>query len=164
MIRYALMIFLFAGVLVVEEMVRTAPLVGVLSPNCGLLFITLYALKARSEQFWIVCFWAGLLKGSIDPAPCGFFIALYLVIVWIVVRIRGLLYLEFHSTQVILLFFAGCLQALACSILVGFGLCPTGGWLDCLRVLGSSATAALLAPIALNVRTNSRFVRILLGS
>lgn len=164
MMRYLLMSLIFTGALVVEELVKTLPVVGVLSPNCGLLFIALYALKARCEHFWIICFWAGLLKGSLVPLPCGFFILLYLMIVWIVLQIRGLLYVEFLSTQVIVLFFAGCLQALLCSLFIGAGLFLDGDWVECLKVLGSSATAALLAPVAVKTYVRSRFVRTLLGT
>lgn len=164
MIRYVLMCFIFAGALVTEEVMRTLPVVGVLSPNCGLLFITVYAMKARCEKFWLICFWAGLLKGSLALLPCGFFIAFYLLIVWIILQIRGLLYVEFFSTQVILLFFAGCLQALLCSLFIGAGLFLDGDWIECFRILGSSATAALLAPVADKIYVQSRFVRTLLGS
>jgi len=164
MIRDLLMALLFAGALVVEEVVKTLPVVGVLSPDCGLLFMTLYALKARCERFWIVSFWAGLLKGSLVPIPCGFFILFYLLIVWIVLQIRGLLYVESPSTQVIVLFLAGSLQALLCALFVGTGLILDGDWIECLRILGSGATAALLAPAAVKIYVRSRFIRTLLGT
>ena len=159
MIRYLLMAFLLAGALVIEEMVGSIPYVGAISPNLGLLFVMGYAMKGSEEDFWILCFLSGLVKAGLAPGPAGAYILVYLALCWIVLRVRGLLFMEHALAQVTLVFLGGCLlhgwQVVASTL----GYFPEIGGEMLLRTLLSSTFAAGLAPLAVKVLERSRLIR-----
>ncbi len=160
MIRYLILIFLLAAALVVREALATLPCVGCAAPAMGLLFVLVYAMKGSGEEFLILCFFAGILEGSLNNVPGGFFVLVYCSVAWVVIRIRGLLFTENALTQVVIVFLAGCFMEVAYLVALGAGMIAReGGGLELLRPLCSSASAALMAPLASKVFEGSALIR-----
>jgi cell shape-determining protein MreD len=160
MIRYLILIFLLAAALVVREALATIPCVGYAAPAMGLLLVLVYAMKGSGEEYLILSFFAGVLEGSLSDLPGGFYILAYCSVAWMVIRIRGHLFTEYALTQVVIVFLAGCFMEVAYLLVLAAGvIAPEGGALELLRPLCSSASAALLAPLASKVFEGSSLIR-----
>ena len=160
--RYFILCFILTAALVVEELLRTLPYVGYLSPNLALLFLMVYAMKGDGEKYWAICFLAGLLKGSLSSEPSGFYILTYIALTWLILRIRGLLYVRNISTQFVLIIFAGCLMEVIALLFLAAGCLPETGVGTIARPLCSSISAAFLMPLAVRLYDQYRFLRILI--
>lgn len=160
MTRFVLMTLLLAGALVAEETAAGLPLAGMAAPDMGLLFVLAYAMKGPGRDTEALCLLAGIMKGAVCGLPAGFFVLAYLGISWIVLRTRSHLFLEFVTTQMVVVFLAGGLLQAARALAAAGGVMPGAEWGAAAPVL-SSLTAALLAPLAIGIHDRSRLIRIL---
>jgi|GEM_PF-3325040 len=162
MIRYGLMCFLLAGALVVERMVASFPHIGFLAPNCGLLFIMVYAIKSSGEDFWILCLFSGIVKGSLSFEPAGFYVIMYSIITMLVLKVRSLLFVELPVTQIVLVVLSGVFIEAGYLLAHVLHLLPgdrSSG--ELLLPLCSSAVAAYLTPFAMRVYERSKLIQAL---
>lgn len=161
--RYILLTFILALVLAVEGMAESLPYIGFLAPDFALLFVTAYSMRGSGEDFWILCFAAGVVKGSVSPEPAGFYILAYLVITAVVLRTRGLLFINYATTQMVVLFLSGCFLLSSHLVLSATGLLPGAGAGGILGRIASCVVTAFLAPLAVEVYDRSRTIRTLLN-
>jgi cell shape-determining protein MreD len=157
--RYLLLGLVLALALAIEGLAGSLPFIGFLAPDFALLFVLVYAMKGSGRDLLSLCFVAGVMKGSVSPESAGFYILLYLAAAAIVLRTRELLFIEFATTQVVLLFLAGCLALASHLALSSAGLIPGLGAGGVISRLLSSAVTAFLAPLAVEVYDRSRFIR-----
>lgn len=160
MTRFLLMTLLLAGALVVEETAAGLPFIGAAAPDMGLLFVLTYAMKGPGRDTEVLCLLAGIMKGAVCSLPAGFFVLAYLGISRLVLLTRGHLFLEFFTTQMVVVFLAGCLLQAARALAAAGGLIPGAEWGTAAPLL-SSLTAALLAPLAVGIHDRSRLIRIM---
>jgi hypothetical protein len=160
MTRFVLMTLLLAGALVAEETAAGLPWLGPAAPDMGLLFVLAYAMKGPGRDVEVLCLLAGIMKGAVCGLPAGFFVLAYLGVSRLVLLTRGHLFLEFVTTQMIVVFLAGCLVQAARALAAAGGLIPAAEWGTAAPVL-SCLTAALLAPLAVKIHDRSRLIRIM---
>jgi len=160
--RYLLLSFVLALALTIEGMAGSLPYVGFLAPDFALLFVLTYAIKGSGDDLWGLCFVAGVMKGSVNPEPAGFYILLYLAVAWIVLSTRGLLFIEYATTQIAVVFLSGCMLLAVYLAASSAGLFPGAGAGGVIGRLFSSAVTAALAPLAVEVYDRSKMIRTLL--